>query len=134
LPELLERAAAARRSGDAPHAKALLERALVLSPGNAEAYGLFGDLTRSQGDQPAAKAAYEKALATSASYYPALLGLADTEWDLGERDAAQRHYVAIIALGRPAPDRVKERALGSAPPSTAPPATTGVTTEGAPSP
>jgi hypothetical protein len=119
LPEVLERAAAARKSGDAPHAKALLERALVLSPGNAEAYGLLGDLARSQGDQAGAKAAYGSALATSPSYYPALLGLADTEWDLGERDGAQRHYIAIVNLGRPAPDRVKERALGGASSSTA---------------
>jgi hypothetical protein len=114
LPELLERAGAARKSGDAPHAKALLERALVLSPGNAEAHGLLGDLARAQGDQAGAKAGYEKALATSPSYYPALLGLADAEWDLGERDASQRHYIAIIGLGRSAPDRVKERALGAA--------------------
>lgn len=112
LPEVLERAALARKSGDAPHAKALLERALELSPGNAEAYGLLGDLARSQGDQAAAKSDYEKALATSPSYFPAQVGLADTEWDLGERDAAQRHYIAILALGRPTPERVKERALG----------------------
>ena len=135
MPELLERAAAARKSGDALHAKALLERALVLSPGNAEAHGLLGDLARSQGDQAGAKAGYEQSLATSPSYYPALLGLADAEWDLGERDAAQRHYIAIIALGRSAPDRVKERALGGAPsgPTSATGATSG-TTEGAPSP
>jgi tetratricopeptide (TPR) repeat protein len=122
LPDVLERAAAARRSNDLVHAKALLERALVLSPGNAEAYGLLGDLARSQGDAAGAKAAYEKALGTSPSYFPALLGLADTEWDLGERDAAQRHYIAIVGLGRAAPERVKERALGGG--SSSAPATT----------
>ena len=152
LPELLERAAAARKSGDAPHAKALLERALALSPGNAEAHGLLADLARSQGDQAGAKGGYEKALATSPSYYPALLGLADTEWDLGERDAAQRHYMAIVALGRSAPDRVKERAFGGASSAStssshaggastaaastpaAPTSTAGATTESAPAP
>lgn len=123
LPEVLERAAVARRSGDPAHAKALLERALVLSPGNAEAYGLLGDLARSQGDQAGAKEGYEKALATSPSYYPALLGLADTEWDLGERDAAQRHYIAINGLGRSAPERVKERARGSSSTSSTTPTT-----------
>ena len=131
LPEVLERAAAARKNGDPTHARALLERALELSPGNAEAYGLLADLARSQGDNAGAKAGYEKALATSPSYLPALLGLADTQWDLGERDAAQRHYAAIVALGRPVAERVKERATpgggggggggGTAsPPSTAP--------------
>jgi hypothetical protein len=133
LPDVLERAAAARRSNDPVHAKALLERALVLSPGNAEAYGLLGDLAHSQGDSAGAKAAYEKALGTSPSYYPALLGLADTEWDLGERDAAQRHYIAIVGLGRAAPDRVKERALGggssAAPASTAPSSSSGSPSE-----
>jgi predicted TPR repeat methyltransferase len=123
LPDILERAAVARRSGDSAHAKALLERALVLSPDNAEAYGLLGDLARSQGDHAGAKAGYEKALATSPSYYPALLGLADTEWDLGERDAAQRHYIAINGLGRPAPERVKERALGGSSTTSSAPST-----------
>ena len=130
LPDVLERAAVARRTGDPAHAKALLERALVLSPGNAEAHGLLGDLARSQGDQAGAKAAYEKALGTSPSYYPALLGIADTEWELGERDAAQRHYIAIVGLGRAAPERVKERALGGS--STSSAASTATSTSAAP--
>jgi hypothetical protein len=120
LPEVLERAAQARKSGDAAHAKALLLRALQLSPGNAEAHGLLGDLARSQGDLAGAKASYEKALATSAAYFPAQLGLADTQWDLGERDAAQRRYAALFASSRSTPDRVKERAQSAAP--AAPPA------------
>jgi hypothetical protein len=120
LSEVLERAAQARKSGDAAHAKALLHRALELSPGNAEAHGLLGDLARSQGDQAGAKDSYEKALATSPGYFPAQLGLADALWDLGERDAARRRYATLYASSRATPDRVKERAQSGAAPAPAP--------------
>ncbi|AKV04084.1 Vegetative cell wall protein gp1 precursor (Hydroxyproline-rich glycoprotein 1) [Labilithrix luteola] len=120
LPDLLDRAAAARRTGDYGRAKELYEKALGQHAGNVEAHSGLGDIARAQGDLAAAKVSYEKALDSAPQYMPAMLGLADTEWDLGHRDAAQRHYAAISQLPMQAPDRVKQRAnAGSAPAHTA---------------
>jgi tetratricopeptide (TPR) repeat protein len=81
-----------------------------VSPGNVEAYTGLGDLARSGGDLAGAKASYERALATSPSYSSALLGLADSEWDLGERGSAARHYRALVSSASSPPDRAKTRA------------------------
>jgi Tfp pilus assembly protein PilF len=113
LSELLTRGSAARRSGDNARARALLERALVVSPGNVEALSGLADMARGTGDLAGAKANYERALATSPGFSPALLGLADTEWDLGDRASAQRHYRTLIANGSSAPERAKTRATGA---------------------
>lgn len=114
LSEVLTRAGTARRGGDAARAKALYERALVLSAGNAEAYGGLAEVARAQGDLAGAKASYERALATSPGYGPALLGLADVQWDLGEHDAAQRRYRELLGSSSSPPERAKERASGGA--------------------
>jgi len=113
LSELLSRAAAAKRSSDFARAKILLDRALVVSPGNVEAHASLGDVARGQGDLPRAKASYEKALAMSPSYSPALLGMGDTLWDLGDRAGAQRHYQTLVSQSSSPPDRAKVRAAGS---------------------
>jgi tetratricopeptide (TPR) repeat protein len=113
LSELLTSASTARRGGDAVRARALLERALVVSPGNVEAHAGLGDLARASGDLANARTSYEKALATSPTYAPALLALADTEWELGDRAAAERHYRALVATASSPPERAKTRA-GSA--------------------
>ena len=126
LSELLTRGSAARRSGDNARARALLERALVVSPGNVEALSGLADMARGTGDLAGAKASYERALATSPGFSPALLGLADTEWDLGDRASAQRHYRTLVANGGSAPERAKTRATGATGPSG--PATTSTTT------
>jgi tetratricopeptide (TPR) repeat protein len=87
----------------------------VVNPGNVEAYAGLGELSRAGGDLTGAKASFEKALATSPSYSPALLGLADTEWDLGERASAQRHYRTLVSNASSPPERAKARAAGAAP-------------------
>ena len=115
LSELLSRASAARRAGDVARARTLLDRALIVSPGNVEAYSTLGDLARAGGDLAGAKANYAYALATSPRYSPALLGLADTEWDQGDRVSAQRHYRALVSSASAPPERAKTRATGAAP-------------------
>ena len=114
MSELLDKAGAARRSGDYPTARELYERILRSNPTNGEANGGLGDVARATGDLATAKTHYERALASSPSYGPAQLGLADTEWDMGNRAGAQRRYAEIVArLGERAPPRAKER--GTAP-------------------
>lgn len=114
MSELLDKAGAARRSGDYPTARELYERILRSNPTNVEANGGLGDVARATGDLATAKTHYERALASSPSYGPAQLGLADTEWDMGNRAGAQRRYAEIVArLGERAPPRAKER--GTAP-------------------
>ncbi len=108
--ELLSQASAARRSGDNPRARALLERALVVNPGNVEAYAGLGDLSRAGGDLVGASTHYRRALVTSPTYAPALLGLADSEWELGDRASAQRHYRALVQASSSPPERAKARA------------------------
>lgn len=93
----------------------------MVNPGNVEAYAGLGELSRAGGDLAGAKASFEKALATSPSYSPALLGLADTEWDLGDKAAAQRHYRALVSNASSPPERAKARA---APPGATEPAPT----------
>lgn len=116
LSALLERAGAARRSGDRARAKTLYDKALEKNPGNAEAFAGLGELARASGDLPGAKDAFQKALATSPAYLPAQIGLADVEWDLGNQAAAKQRYAEIAErLGPNAPARVRER-LGEAAP------------------
>ena len=91
-------------------ARELYQRVLRQNPRNVEAHGGLGDIARAQGDLNAAKASYERALAASPAYGPAQLGLADTEWDLGDQASAQRHYAQIVdRLGKRAPARAKQR-------------------------
>jgi Tfp pilus assembly protein PilF len=74
----------------------------------------MGDVAKAQGDLAGAKASYERALAASPTYTPALLGLADVEWDQGNRPSAAKRYAQIVdRLGDRAPQRAKDRA-GSA--------------------
>lgn len=114
MSDMLDRAGSARRSGDFATARGLYEQVLRQNAGNVEANGGLGDVARAQGDLPAAKASYERALATSPTYGPAMLGLADTEWDLGNRANAQRHYAQIVErLGDRAPERAKQRGGGT---------------------
>ncbi len=115
LSELLEKASAARRSGEADRAKQLYERALSQHAGDVEAHAGLADLARAQGDLPTAKKHYAAALASSPSFYPALLGLADTQWDLGETDEARSRYQKILSMPAAAPPRVRERAGAAAP-------------------
>jgi len=111
LPELLDRARAARKAGDLSRARDLYKRTLAAYPGNAEAYTGLGDIARQEGNLALAKTEYEKAVSTAPKYKPALLGVADAEWDLGEREAAQKHYAAILELSAAtAPERVRTRA------------------------
>lgn len=111
MSELLDKAGAARRSGDYATAREFYQKVLAQNPANVEANGGLGDVFRAQGDLASAKTSYERALAASPSYGPAQLGLADTEWDLGNRSGAQRRYAQILErLGERAPARVKQRA------------------------
>jgi len=52
----------------------------------------------------------------------AMLGLADTEWELGDRAGAQLEYKKLLEMPQSSPDRVRERAGVVAPkPAPAPP-------------
>ncbi len=115
LSELLVRASAAKRAGDANKARRLFDRALVVSPGNAEAFAGLGDLARARGDLAAALRHFERSLGTSPSYAPALLGLGDTLWDVGDHAAAQRHYRQLVAQSSSVVERAKTRALAVKP-------------------
>jgi len=99
----------------------LLDRALVVSPGNVEAYSGLGELARAGGDLAGAKTNFERAIATSPGYSPALLGLADAEWDLGNHAAAQRHYRQLLQNASSPPERAKARANGESGTASAPP-------------
>jgi tetratricopeptide (TPR) repeat protein len=116
MSELLDRAGAARRSGDYVTSRELYQRILRDNPANVEANGGLGDVARAQGNLPEAKASYERALAASPAYGPATLGLADVEWDLGDHASAQKHYAAIVERqGDRAPERARTRSSAQPP-------------------
>ena len=104
-------------------ARTLLDRALVVSPGNVEALSGLGDLARAGNAIAGAKASYERALATSPTYSPALLGLADAEWDLGDQTNAARHYRMLVLNASSPPERAKTRAAGPSGVTTGSPST-----------
>jgi hypothetical protein len=113
MAELLDRAGAARRTGDYPASIKLYDQVLQGSPTHVEANAGKGDCLRASGDLRGAKALYQRALASSPDFGPARIGLADTEWGLGEYAGAIKDYKTIVErLGDNAPQRAKERAAG----------------------
>jgi Tfp pilus assembly protein PilF len=69
-------------------------------------------VARAQGDTAGAQSLYKRALGVNPSYLPALIGLADVQWDGGDKAGAQKAYRDIVdRFPEPAyPARVKQRA------------------------
>jgi predicted Zn finger-like uncharacterized protein len=108
---------------DYQRAEHLYAAALDKNPGDSEAQAGLGDVARAQHNLHGARASYAKAVAINSHYLPALVGLADVEWEMGDRASATKRYKDMLdnfpegAL----PSHVRSRAeAGSqpAPPST----------------
>ncbi len=114
---LVAQASAAMRKGDYGRASTLFSAALDKNPNDSEAAAGLGDVARAQHDAAGARASYQRAVQMNGHYLPALIGLADAEWDLGDKGSAQKRYKDMVdnfpdgAL----PAHVKSRAEGSAP-------------------
>ena len=103
--------------GDHDRANALFAAALDKNPGDSEAQAGLGDVARAQHNLAGARSSYQKAVRINSHYLPALIGLADVEWEMGDRASAQRRYKEMVDnFPEPAlPQHVKDRAHVSAP-------------------
>ncbi len=133
---LLTQANTAMRKGNLDRASTLFSAALDKNPNDSEAQAGLGDVARAQHNNAAARASYQRAVQMNGHYLPALIGLADAEWELGDKASAHKRYKDMVenfpdgAL----PAHVKSRA-GDAPapaPTSAPAPTTAPS--GAPAP
>ncbi len=89
---LRNRAVALLQAGRPSEAQALLEEALRVFPGFAEAAIRIGNIRRSRGDAASALADYRRALAIKPDYAWAHLELAITLQRAGEAENALQHY------------------------------------------
>ncbi|GAC1351282.1 MAG: hypothetical protein NVSMB1_02800 [Polyangiales bacterium] len=79
-------------AGDVSKAETMFKAALSQHPGDIDAnYGL-GQIARSRGDHSAAIEHFKEVLAASAGFSPARLALADEQWAVGQKDAAEANY------------------------------------------
>jgi tetratricopeptide (TPR) repeat protein len=123
---LVSQANAAMGRRDYTRAEQLFSAALDKNPRDSEAQAGLGDVARAQHNLAGARASYEKAVAINGHYLPALIGLADTEWDMGDKASATKRYKDMLdnfpegAL----PPHVKQRGEAPAPPPPPPPALT----------
>jgi tetratricopeptide (TPR) repeat protein len=92
----MQAASQALRKADYPRARQLYGSIVDRNPNDSEALSGLGDVSRQQGNLAAAIADYRRAIAVNPSYLPALLGLADTEWAIGERAKASHDYGDIV--------------------------------------
>ncbi|HLK40675.1 MAG TPA: tetratricopeptide repeat protein [Polyangiaceae bacterium] len=92
----VQAAVEAVRARDFERARQIYAGILARDPTDSEALTGLGDVARMQGDAGGAMSAYRRAIGSNPSYLPAHLGLADTEWNSGARDAAARDYAGII--------------------------------------
>jgi len=89
---LRNRAVELLRTGRAKEAEALLEEAITLLPGFAEAEIRIGNIHRGRNDLEGAAARYRRALAIKPDYPWAHLELAICLQRSGQPDAAMEHY------------------------------------------
>jgi tetratricopeptide (TPR) repeat protein len=92
----MQSASQALRKGDYPRARQIYGSIVDRNPNDSEALSGLGDVSRQQGSLGAAIADYHRAIAVNPSYLPALLGLADTEWAMGDRAKASHDYSDIV--------------------------------------
>jgi len=93
------------------HARELYRTALAVNPDEPDGLVGLGELARADGKNTDARAYFEHALIGSPAYVPALLGLADTLWDLDNKDLARARYAEVVRrapLGT-YPERVRNR-------------------------
>jgi tetratricopeptide (TPR) repeat protein len=90
--ELRNRALAQLQAGRPAEAQALLQQAIGIFPGFAEAEIRIGNIRRRLGDSEGAVTRYRRALAIKPDYAWAHLELAITLQRGGEMDAAMAHY------------------------------------------
>jgi hypothetical protein len=110
--EALGAAAVARQQGKPEQAKALYQGVLDRNADDLDALMGRAEIARAEGKSSDAKAFYEHALIVSPTHGPAILGLADTLWDMDDKDRARARYRELLKRGAPTtyPARVAERA------------------------
>ncbi len=81
----------------------------------AEAVAQGAQIAYRRGDAAQAAAQYTRALQSNPSYFPASLGLADAQWTLGNKKAAQLEYRRMLATFPTTmiPERARTRAAES---------------------
>ena len=94
---LLERAVAHGQRGDVAAARADLERADTLKPGDADILYNLGQALQAAGERRAAVDRYRRALAADPSYAEAAFGLGECLYLEGDADAALPHLAAAAA-------------------------------------
>jgi uncharacterized membrane-anchored protein len=105
-------ARAALASGDIEKASALFEELAEHPTTRMDGLAGLAEISQARGDFAGARARYRDILGESPQYFPAKLGVADTTWELGDREAARRQY-ASLETSYPAsrlPARIYERA------------------------
>jgi tetratricopeptide (TPR) repeat protein len=107
-------ASQAMESRDYGRAEQIYTGILTNNPGDSQAIAGLGDIARARGDLTGAITNYRRAVAVNGSYLPALIGLADSQWQKGDKPAAVQVYKNIedhFPEGT-YPDYVKIRASG----------------------
>ena len=114
--QLVAQGEAARAKGEYEKARSLFAAAVEKSPSDSEALHGLAAIAHAQRDIAGAKAAYKRVLAINPSYLPSLIGLADTDWDSGDKGAALKSYKEIVDRFPPGtyPPRVQQRLDASA--------------------
>ncbi len=91
----LDKASAARRSGDLLGAKDYYQKVLDASPGNANGLAGLGAIARLQGKYQEAKRHFDDVLERSPNHLPALIGGADVRWLMGAKQGAVLLYKKV---------------------------------------
>lgn len=99
--KLLEKAAAAKASGDLSRAERLYRLARERDPGNIEALAGLGDVARMRGDTAQARNFYDGVLRANPSYLPTLIARADMKWAAGDRPGALEMYRRVLRQAGP---------------------------------
>ncbi|MBI5536881.1 MAG: zinc-ribbon domain-containing protein [Deltaproteobacteria bacterium] len=135
--DLLQRAHAARASGDLDKAEQLYRSVLAKNPGDTEALSGLGDIAKARGDQNGSLSYYEQVQKQNPSYIPALVGMADAKWEAGDKQGAVALYRQVLdkTSGQgPYADRARQRIAAAAQGGAAPTATPTSTASAPPKP
>ncbi len=91
--ELVTQGERARAKGDYERARAHSSPLRsIASPNDSEALAGLAAIAYAQHDLSGARASYKRVLAINPNYMPAVVGLADVEWDSGDKATATRMY------------------------------------------
>ncbi len=104
----------ARARGEYEKARGFFNAAVDRNANDSEALAGLAAISYAQHDLAGARSAYKRVLAINPSYLPAVVGLADVEWDSGDKSAAAKMYKDIVDRYPEGayPGRVKQRAEG----------------------